>query len=441
MKKLKFLVIIPFVLLLNIHACAQELLTVEEAITEALRSNYDIQLVRLDSTSYAIDHSFAYAGLLPRLSATGGRLWNTNNSDIEFSDGRKVQRNGVRTNNITASVNLNWTIFDGFRMFATLKKIGEFQRLGEYAVKQQVVNTVADVINNYFNIVRQKQQLRAIEEQMSINVERAELAEKRLSVGLGAKPELLQAKVDLNAQKSAQLTQQTLIVQLKGQLNQLMGKAVAADYEVADSIPVNPDLQYETLRNNLETSNPGLLLASKNISIARLSLKESRADLLPAVSFNSAYNFNKTENSTIVNPNNPILFNQNRGLNYGLQLTVPILNGFNTRRLIRQADLNIKTQEVNYQNQLSLLDVSLANAYKDYTLQKQTLQLEEENLALAKENVNIALARFRLGISSNLELREAQISLEQAYNRLIAARYNTKVAETELLRIRGSLVY
>jgi outer membrane protein len=96
---------------------------------------------------------------------------------------------------------------------------------------------------------------------------------------------------------------------------------------------------------------------------------------------------------------------------------------------------------LNYQNQLSQLDVRLSNAYKNYLLQKQTLQLEEENLGLAKENVSIALARFRLGVSTVLELREAQISLQQAYNRLIAARYNTKLSETELLRIRGSLVY
>jgi outer membrane protein len=441
MKKKKYLLILPIALFLFTQARAQDVLTIEEAIAEALRSNYDIQLVRLDSTAYAIDNNYAYAGFLPRLSATGGKLWNTNNSKINFSDGREVERKGVRSNTMNGSVNLNWTLFDGLRMFSTLKRIQEFQKLGEYAVKDQVVNTVAAVINNYFNIVRQKQQLRAIEEQMSINIERAELAEKRLSVGLGAKPELLQAKVDLNAQKSAQLTQQTLIVQLKGQLNQLMGKPVAVDYEVADSIPVNNELQYEALRTNLEITNPGLLLASKNISIARLSLKETRADLLPAVTFNSAYNFTKTGNSTIVNPNNPILFNQNRGFNYGLVLTVPILNGLNTRRLIRQADLTIRTQELNYENQLSLLDVNLNNAYKDYTLQKQMLRLEEENLALAKENVNIALARFRLGISSNLELREAQISLEQAYNRLIAARYNTKVSETELLRLRGSLVY
>ena len=234
MKKLNAFIIYLFFLFLTIPAAAQQVLTVDEAIREALKSNYDIQLVKLDSTAYAIDNNYAYSGLLPRLSATGGKIWNTNNSDIDFADGRKVQRDGVRSNTLSGSVNLNWTLFDGFRMFSTLKKLEEFQRLGEYAVKNQVVNTVAAVINNYFNIVRQKQQLRAIEEQMSINVERAELAEKRLSVGLGAKPELLQAKVDLNAQRSAQLTQQTLIVQLKGQLNQLIGRSIGADYEVSD---------------------------------------------------------------------------------------------------------------------------------------------------------------------------------------------------------------
>jgi outer membrane protein TolC len=420
---------------------AQEILTVEEAIEEALRSNFDIQLVRLDSTAFAIDNSYAYAGFIPRLNASGIRTWNTNSSDIEFSDGRKVERSGVRTNNLNASVNLNWTLFDGLRMFATLQKLSEFQKLGEYVVKEQIVNTVAAVINNYFDIVRQKQQLKAIEEQMSINNERVELADKKLSVGLGAKPELLQAKVDLNAQRSAQLTQQSLIVQLKEQLNQLMGKPISVEYEVTDSIPINPNLQYEALRSNLEISNPSLMVASKNISVARLSLKEARADLFPTVTFNSAYVFGKTINSTIVNPNNPILFNQNTGFNYGLSLSVPILNGLNTRRLIRQGELTVKMQELNYQNQLSQLDVSLSNSYKNYLLQKQTLQLEEENLGLARENVSIALARFRLGVSTYLELREAQISLEQAYNRLIAARYNTKVSETELLRLRGSLVY
>ena len=48
--------------------------------------------------------------------------------------------------------------------------------------------------------------------------------------------------------------------------------------------------------------------------------------------------------------------------------------------------------------------------------------------------------RYRLGISTFIEMREAQQSLADATSRLIQARYNTKVAEIELLRLRGDIV-
>jgi outer membrane protein TolC len=100
----------------------------------------------------------------------------------------------------------------------------------------------------------------------------------------------------------------------------------------------------------------------------------------------------------------------------------------------------VQYQQINYDKQRSLVDVGLSNAFKDYELQKQLLKLEDDNIMLAKENVAIALERFKQGVSTYLELREAQISLQDAYNRLIAARYNTKLAETELLRLKGELL-
>ena len=421
------------------------MLTVEDAIAAALRSNYDILMSRNDSASFALDNSYAWAAFLPQLNASAGAVWNRNNQNVTFRkrDGSggdsSVARDAVKQSNLNYSINLNWTLFDGFRMFATREKLAEFQVLGELGVKNQVVNTVANVINNYYNIVRQKQQLRAIEEQMSINEELVKIADRKLSVGLGAKPELLQARVDLNAQKAARLQQQTLIAQLRDQLNQLIGFKTGSVYQVTDSIPINTSLQFGDFATHIEDTNPGLLYARKNIDIARITLRERRADLFPTLSFNSAYNFSQNNNSVVVNLNQPF-FNRNKGFNYGFGLSVPILNGFNTRRLIKQAQIDIRYQQLYYENQRSIVDAGLSNAFKDYELEKQLLQLEEENITLAKENVNIALERFRQGVTTNLELREAQRSLEEAYNRLIAARYNTKVAETELLRLKGDLV-
>ncbi len=425
-------------------ATAQDSLTLEQAIMAGLKNNYDILLTRNDSAAYALDNSYAWAAFLPQLNATAGTTWNTNNQQLKFvkrSGGgdSSVTRDAVKTHNMNYALNLNWTLFDGLKMFATRNKVEELEKLGELGVKTQVVNSVAAIVNGYFIIVRQKQQLKAIEEQISINEERVKLADKKLSVGLGSKPELLQARVDLNAQKAAQLQQLTLIAQLRDRLNQLIGFRIGATYNVSDSIPLNTSLQFGDLTQNFEETSPSLLFAKKNIDIARITLKERKADLFPVLSFNSAYNFTQNDNSVAVNINQPF-FNRNKGFNYGFGLTLPILNGFNTKRLIKRAELDVRKLQLSYDNQRSLIDVGLGNSFKDYELQKKLLHLEEDNIALAKENVMIALERFRMGVSTFLELREAQISLQDAYNRLIAARYNTKLAETELLRLKGDLV-
>lgn len=440
MKKIFFTgLVLGVVLCTAQQTVAQKILTVEEAIATTLQNSFDIQLVKNDSVAYALDKSYAKAAFLPRVNGSTGLVFNNNDQKQKFSDGTTRERNGIRSNNLSGGVQLNWTLFDGYKMFATRDKLGQFVQLGELNIKNQMVTSIAAVINNYYNIVHQKQQQKAIEDQMSINEERVKLADRKLSAGLGSKPELLQARVDLNAQKADRLKQQTLIAQLKEQLNQLMNVALNTSYDVSDSIPINNNIILGDIVSNLESTNPTLLLTKKNIDIANLTLKEKKADKYPVLTFNSAYNYSRTDNKAVVNQFTP-LFNRNNGFNYGLGIAIPILNGFNVKRQIQQAQLDIDYLKLSYQNQKSQIDVGITNAFKDYDLQKQTLTLEEENILLAKENVMIALERFRLGVSTYLELRETQKSLEDAYNRLLAARYNTKLAETELLRLKGDLV-
>jgi outer membrane protein TolC len=218
-----------------------------------------------------------------------------------------------------------------------------------------------------------------------------------------------------------------------------MNVAPNSGYDVSDSIPINPDILLGDIQNNIENTNTSLQVLKKNIDIANFIVRERKAERFPIVSFNSAYNINRTNNDVALNPALP-LFNRNRGYNYGLTATVPILNNKNTQRLIRQAELNVQYQKLIYENQKSLINLGVYNAFQDYLLQKAALELEEANILLAKENVSIILETYRLGQATYLQLREAQKSLEDAYNRLIAARYNTKVAETELLRLKGDLV-
>ncbi len=414
-------------------------ITVEQAVTAALENNFEIKLLRNDSSSYALDNAYARAAFLPRVNASTGLVFNNNNQKQKFTDGTKRESTGIRSNNLTGSVQLNWTLFDGLKMFATKDKLAEFVKLGELNIKDQMLTTVAEVIITYYNIVRQKQQLLAIEEQMNITEERVKLAEKRLSVGLGAKPELLQGKVDLNAQKASRLKQQTLIEQLKELLNQLMNVALNTRYEVSDTIPFAENIILGDVLGAVETTNPLLQVTKKNIDITKLTLKERKAERYPVITFNSAYNYSKLDNKTVINPFTP-LYSRNNGFNYGVGVSIPILNYYNTKRQIQQTKLDIDYLNISYQQQKAKINLGITIAFKGYELQKKTLALEEENILLAKENVFIAVERFRLGISTYLELRETQKSLADAYDRLIAARYNTKLAETELLKLKGDLV-
>lgn len=437
--KLKVFTVIIF-LFTGIWIQAQErALTLNEAIATALENNYDIRLTRSDSLLAALDNAYANYALLPRLNATGGMVFNSNNQRQVLADGTKRESNGIRSNNVNASLNLNWTLFDGLRMFIARDRLNEVVTLTELQIKSQVINTVADVVRIYFDVVRQEQQLNAIDEQIELSEERLKLAQFKFDVGTGAKPDVLQAQIDLNAQRSNRLTQETNINKTKEMLNQLM-VLPGSSYAIADTtIEYNSFITLDSIQTGITSSNPELLIARQNLSLAELDLRLRRAERFPTVEFNSAYNFSRTDNKSVINPFQP-LFNQNRGFNYGFTATIPIFNGYNNRRLIKAAELNIEAQQLIYDRNIALLQSSIANAYRDYDLHKRTLAMEEENMKLVRENIFIARERYRLGISTFLEMREAQQSLADAANRLIQARYNTKVAEIELMRLRGDIV-
>lgn len=418
---------------------AQDMLTLEQAIDVALKNNFDIRLAKNTADVSANDYAYAKWAFAPRLSGGAGTTWNSTSIKQEFNNGTKRDTSGIRGKSITGNVTLNWTLFDGLKMFATRDKLEAIRDLGELTVKNQVLNTVALVTGGYYNIVQQKQQLRALAEQMSISEERVKLSDAKFSTGLGPKTDLLQAKVDLNAQKALYLRQQTLIEQSKSLLNQLMAvPAGSTGYDVHDSIPLRRDLSYAALRQRAFNANSAIKMAQQNLTVSELILKERRGDYYPVITFNSGYNYSRNTSNAAANNFSP-RFNRNGVFSYGLTASIPIFNNFNVRRQVQNARMDVTYQHLALDNVRSQVDLSLSNAFKDYSYYQQALELEEENLELAKENVMIALERFRQGVSTTLELKEAQQSLEDSYYRLIQARYNTKLAETELVRLNGGM--
>jgi outer membrane protein len=413
--------------------------TIEQVVSLALEKNYDVRIARNVSEAVSTDNDYAFGAFIPRVNGVASTIWNNNNQELRFQDATRNNSGSAESNNTTASVQLAWTLFDGTRMFATRERVAVLAEQGELFVKDQMVNTVATVLTNYYDIVRQKQQLKAILEQMSVSEERVKLAERKLQVGTGAKPELLQARVDYNAQRTQAIQQEAIISQLKQQLSALVGLQLPRAYEVIDTIIIDLDLQREQIAGNIETSNFGLQATRRNLNVASLSLRERRAELYPFLDFNASYNYSRVENTKLINPFGA-LFSQSDGFNYGLTLNIPILNGFNGRRLIQQARIEVDRQQLLYEQLRNDVNVALENAFVNYDNARKVLTIEEENILLAKENVSIALATFKRGATTFVELRTAQQSLADAYTRLISARYIAKEAEIELLRLQGALI-
>lgn len=424
---------------ITLQVSAQEMITLNDVIGLAMEKDYDIRLAQNALSAAETDDQFSFGALLPQINATGSKTWNNNNQRQLLPDNTERRRDGIKSENLSGSAQLQWLLFDGTRMFSARSRIAELAEQGELLVKDQMVNTVASVITNYYFIVALKQQLKATREQMTVSEERVKLAELKLEVGTGGKPELLQARVDLNAQRAQVVEQSTAIRQVKDQLNGLVGMQLPTNFDVADTILINLDIRKDEILSGIENTNFELQALRKNISIANFALRERRGELYPFLYFNSNYNYSKTENEVAINNFTP-LFNQNRGFNYGFSVSIPILNGFDARRRIRQAHIDVERQHILYEQQKTSIGVEINNAFDSYQNAREVLLIQEETILLARENVFIALEGFKRGVTTFIELRTAQISLETAYTELINARYNAKVAETELLRLAGQLI-
>jgi outer membrane protein len=433
-------VLILSLLSISSIALAQDTLTVEKAIATALNNNYDILLSKEDSASAAISYEYRNAVFLPTLNASSTVLFNNNAQTSKFTDGTERNRTGLKASNVNAALNLNWTLFDGLRMFILRDRLDVAMVQGSLTIRNQVVNTVSDVIKTYYDIVRQRQLLRAVEELMILSSDRLRLAQYKLDIGVGVKPDVLQAQIDYNSQRAAQINQLSIIDQRKQELNRLMNVPQNVNYQVTDTISVDTDLVLGALLNNIAETSPALQLARTNVDVARLDVREAKALRYPTVSFLSAYSFSRSNNNSVVNPVAQPLFSQNRGINYGVTASIPIFNRFSVRQQIRQAELAVNYRQMQYENQQSIINTDILNNYRTYLAQREIVAVNDSNVVLARENLSIERERYRLGATTFIELRQAEENLANSVAQSITTRYNLKIAETELLRLHGDII-
>lgn len=412
---------------------AQTQLSLEEAIGIGLENNYGLNIFENQSAIAENNRTLGNAGFLPSLELSGSRSESI--EDNEFSAGGQTQvTNGARSTATNASLNLNWTIFDGLGMFRTYDLLGVLEEISNTELRLEIENLVRQITISYYDIVRIENQMRVLENTVDVSLERIQIEETKLDLGSGSEVELLQARTDLNADRSALLREGIVLNEAIIALNQLMARAPETDFTVAEIIPIQRGLDEAYLYERTMAENSELELARMEQNAAALQVQQVRAERFPEILLNSGYSYNRNEAG-----GGFFQFNETTGFSVGLTARVNLFNGFNTNRRIENARITRKNTELQLEESRLLIRSRFRTLFRTYQNNLELVDLEQDNLSNAEETLEIALERFRLGDISSLELREAQRSFLETENRLINARFEAKFAETELLRLSGEL--
>lgn len=414
---------------------AQSILTIEDAIKTGLEKNYSVLIVKNEQEIAKLQNNFGNAGMSPTVSVNANLNLANINSYQEFSTGVIQERNGAQSNNTGASVNVGWVIFDGLKMFAVKKRLGLNEQLSAIELKQQMENTVYDIVSAYYTVVKTNELIKAAKQNLSIYEERKKIAKLRLEIGSDSKVDVLLSQSNENKAKSAIIQLELQLLNAKTRLNNLLNKPVDTEFETADTIVVNYDPNLDELKKNVSKSNSSILMSKQSELINQQSIKEARAANLPYVQLNGAYNFTRAQSQAGI-----VFLNRQAGLNAGVTAGWLLFNGTKNSKLVKERNILYLNQKYATEQLLLQIDGQVFNSYKTYVLNKSIVDLERQNLQDSKEVLNVSIERYKIGKANLLETIETQKNLEDAQVRYIEALYTIKMAETDLLRANGSLV-
>jgi outer membrane protein len=413
----------------------QKAITAQDAVSIALKYNYDILIARNSSSSDSINNTPGNAGMLPTVAINGSESYSTANKiQQKFSDGTSSTLTNANSNSVDANVGLNWTLFDGGKMFVTKRKLNEIQALGEIQFRDRVLQTEYDVILAYYDVVRQKQELASINEVITYNLERVKISQTAYDAGLSPKTNLLQAKIDLNVYQENAINQQSIIIASKRTLNQLLGRNADIQFDVMDSIPINYLVDKKELAQKLDSSNTSILAFKKQVDVSKLSLEEMNTLLFPKINFNAGYGLFQSNTPE----SNPVR-SRTIGPSFGGTISIPIYQAGNAVRQIKIAKIQLQSDEFNLESIRLQMNQQLQNALTQFENQMNLLRIERDNAILAKENLEISIQRLRYGETTSLEVSLAEGSFVDSLTRLISFEYYLKVAETKLKQLLARL--
>lgn len=418
----------------NLRAQDTTMLTIKDAVEIALKNNYNIRLSQNNAAIAKNNVTPGAAGMLPVVS---GQFTSTNS----IQDTRQIRAdnsvnviNNANNTGTNYGANLNWTVFDGFNMFANYDALKQRNNLGQVLLRDTVQATIASVLSSYYDLVNQNEQLKALRGAIAISRVQLRYANDKFKVGRVSRLDVLNAEVNYNTDTANYITQLQAFKTSQIKLNQLMIRDLQAQFKVADTIVVDQKLLLGDILNQAQNQNPAIIAAGINKRLAEISLKQVQSTRYPQVAVNGGY--------TVNNSNTPAGFTKiqkSNGWAYGLTATVNIFDGFNQWRRERNAKLQINNAGI-YNDQTKLdVNAQINTLYASYLTGLDLIKLGQSNVVIAKRNLDISLEKYKIGNITPLEIREAQRNYLDAQSKFFAAQYQSKIAEITLKQITATI--
>lgn len=416
------------------QSAAQERLTLEDAIARAMKKNYDIAMADLSAQQAKRNNTLGNAGFAPSISANATLSENWSNVYSELSNGNIQSNPNGQNTNINPNIGIVWTLFDGGKMFLTKGQLNELAIIGEVQLKLQVQTIVSRTIQTYAQALLQQKQLVAIDTALALASVRMKITQVKYETGAGAKVDYLQAIVDYNSRRSDSLNQVAATAYAYDSLSVLMGENEGRTYELDDTMALHTDLEPVDY-NRLEEMNLWIDYYKRNADVSKINSRIAKTYFLPNLTFTGGYAFSRSTSATGF-----ALYSRNYGPNAVLNLSVPLFEGGNIRRQSKVASLQAMKDELLYEKQNIVIKRQYRTAWRNYQVSVAAYNLEHENIKYAKENLMVQQARFRVGVATTLESRQAENDYTSALIRLYTAAYNLKVNETLVLELENRLV-
>lgn len=424
--------------ILPVWAQVQEPLDLEKALQIGLENNLQVKIGVENRNLRELDKKIAAGSLfMPTLNANYLRTFATEDVTQTFVS----DPNNPREIDAAKSKNKAYSFVGiyGFRpeSLLTIRRLGMLEEISDLDAKIIVENTVAGISTAYYRLILELQRLKVLQQTLFLSKARLDISQAQYELGGAGKRDYLAAQVDYNGDSSLLMTQYQVIQNARVNLNELLASDPDTDFLIQDStITIGDRLALDSLYENAFLENKQLLVNQRNNNEAFLRIRELQASRLPGINLNSSFN-----NSVFNSDAGFLIQNERQGLNYGGTITFNLFSGLTLNRRIQSAKVNQRIQDYSLEQYEIQLKSDIQRAYNTYENNLGLLSIEQTNYQVAKENSEIALERFRLGIASYLEFRDAQVNLLSAENRLITSIFQIKQQEIELLRLSGKIFF